>query len=152
MATSVQKLNAFLNRCRHDLKVVTYNISIMATSVQKLNAFLNSEINQGKLFYDRLEFNFVGSLNVPFQGHLKIVQHRRFRSDLVVIDDDFTGGSPIIKFNTLGVDSLNSAMHSVELSLKLDRAKLQNGLINPAALAQIADQPILSSFEAYPAQ
>ncbi len=141
-------------------KVVTYTISISATSIQKLNEFLNSQISDGKLFYDRLQFNLLGTLSVPVKGHLKIVQHRRIRSDLLIIDDDFESTSVIasangvqtIELKNFGVTSLNSATHSIELSLRLDLVKLQKGLINPAALAQVASKAVLSSFEAYPAQ
>ncbi len=140
-------------------KVVTYSISVMATSIQKLNAFLNSQINNGKLFYDHLEFNLLGSLNVPLKGHLKVVQYRRARSDIIMIDDDFGSSAVIghdgiqsIAFNAFGVSSLNGATHLVELSLKLNLAKLQVGLINPTALTQVTNKVVMSSFEAYPAQ
>ena len=138
-------------------KTVTYTISIMATSVQKLNAFLNSEISGGKLFFDRLEFSASGLTTVPLKGHLKIVQYRFLRSGLIMIDDDFApaavvgqNGVQSIAFNNFGVTTLNTAKHSVELSLDLDRAKLQNGLINPGALAQVTNKPVLNSFEATP--
>jgi len=140
-------------------KVVTYTLSIVATSVQKLNAFLNAQINNGKLYYDRLEFSVFGSLNVPFKGHLKILQYRGRRASWIMIDQDFTSsaiversGIQTIAFNNFGVNTLNSATHLVEFSLKLDLAKLQQGLINPGALVQVADKAVLSSFEAYPAQ
>lgn len=140
-------------------KEVTYTISIMATSIQKLNAFLNSQISGGKLYYNRLEFSILGSLNVPLKGHLKLLQYKSSRRSYIIIDDDF-GSSAIvghsgiqsIAFNNFGVESLYSATHLVELTLNLDLQKLQQGLLNPGALAQIANKAVLSSFEAYPVQ
>lgn len=138
-------------------KVVTYSISVMATSIQKLNEFLSSQITNGKLFYDRLEFNLLGSLNVPVKGHLKLLQYKNPRTSYIIIDDDFGAeavvgrtGLQTIAFNNFGVSSLRSATHYVELALRLDLSKLQNKLINPGALVQVADKAVLSSFEAYP--
>lgn len=108
-------------------KVVTYSISVMATSIQKLNEFLSSQISNGKLFYDRLEFNLLGSLNVPVKGHLKLLQYKNARTSYIIIDDDFgssavvgRGGLQTIAFNNFGVDSLRAATHYIELALRLD--------------------------------
>lgn len=132
-------------------KVVKYSLSISATSIQKLNAFLDSEITNAKLFYDRVEFKLSGAIKVPFKGHLKIVQFRRIRSDLIMIDNDF-GAVEKILFKNFGVDSLNSADHSVELSLQVDLALLRNGLLNPGAISQVSNKSVLSSFEAFPSE
>lgn len=139
-------------------KVITYHISVVATSIQKLNDSLNAQITNTKLFYDRLDFSILGSLSIPFKGHVKVVEYYH-RKAYIIIDSDFASnilvgqnGVQHLSFSPFGIKSLESATHLVELSLSLDFAKLQGGIINPTALDRIQNKAIMSSFEAYPVQ
>ncbi len=139
-------------------KQVNYQFRVKAISIQKLNAFLETQINQSKLYFDRLEFNTFSSLDAPFKGSLMILQRRHVISDKMIINQDFgpsaivgRNGVQSIAFNAFGVNSLKSAKYSVELTLKLDQEKLKQGLINTEALSRIANKVVVTSFEATPA-
>ncbi len=142
-------------------KLVTYTVAMKATSIQKLNAFLSFQITDPALFYDRLEFGFSGSMNVPFKGHLKLVQRKGFGADIIVIDDEFKsnalvsqGGTNVLNFNQFGVTELRSKTHYITLSLGIDLDALKRDLINPDAvqLIQNQGQPLVSESTSYPNQ
>lgn len=138
-------------------KTVTYQVSVVATSIQKLNESLNSQITNTKLFYDHLDFT-LNALNIPLKGHLKVVQYYRRRA-YIIIDADFAANALVrqsgvehLSFAPFGVNVLENATHLVELTLNIDLAKLQVGVINPGAMVQVSNKSILSSFEAIPTQ
>lgn len=142
-------------------KQVTYAFVLQATSIQKLNNFLSFKITDPVLFFDRLQFGFTGTLNVPFKGHLKLVQRRRLAADAIVVDNDFKssaivnqGNQSVLSFNTFRAGPLKSSLHYVTLSLGLDLSELSKSIVNPDALKLINNQgqPLVSDTSAYPQQ
>ncbi len=140
-------------------KQVTYHFVIQATSIQKLNSFLSLQITNPTLYMDHLDFTLSGAINVPFKGHLKIVQRRILASDDTIIDSDFKSNAVVsqgsrntIMFNNFGIPELKSKKHFVTLNLGIDLDALQSNLINPEAIFLIQNngQPITSESSGFP--
>lgn len=143
-------------------KLVTYSIAVKATSIQAINALLNSSVTNSKIGLDRIEFafnNFGAALpNVPFKGHVKVLQQKNARTSYIIIDDDFTakhlqnqGSSQAMLTKSFGVNSLVAdRLHTVELSIKADLVELKKNLINADAIRLISDKTLSATFEGTP--
>ncbi len=138
-------------------KLVTYSISIHAVSLQKLNEFLSSQMVNPALFKNRIEFSFLGRMDVPFKGHLQVLRSRRVMSAIEIVDADFLSTALITQGNIsqlmlspFGVGTLENKSHQIRLRFSLDLQNLQQGLINPQSLNQVANRSIDLNFEEFP--
>jgi hypothetical protein len=135
-------------------KRITIQLTIKAISIQKLQAVLSSSLTNGKLYSDRVEFSLMGLMDAPLIGQLKIVQSRRYRSDLILFNDAFStrsivsqGNTHKLMLNALQMQALYDGYYYVDLSFALDVNAIKNGLINPESLGSMATQRILGRFE-----
>ena len=138
-------------------KAVTAQFSLRATSIQKLNQFASLSLSQGKIASDQIEFTLSANPEVPFKGHLKLLQNRTFGGHLVIVDNDFKsnaivteGGVSHLMLNNFGVNGLRSKHHEATLSLSLDMDALKNELLNPDALPLLNSNDIETQFEGNP--
>ena len=138
-------------------KQIDTTITLHAIRASELNALSSVKGSDGRLSQDRIEFTLSAYPNVPFQGHLELLQHRTFGGYRTITDQDFAsrllvgaGTRQTLMLGALGVGGLRSHSHQVKLSLSLDLEALRKGAVNPELLNRLNGTPAVYEFEAKP--
>jgi hypothetical protein len=138
-------------------KRIDTTITLHAIRASDLNALSTVKGSDGRLSQDRIEFTLSAYPNVPFTGHLELLQHRTLGGYRTIADQDFAsrmlvgaGNRQTLMLGALGIGGLRDHRHQVKLSLLLDLERLQKGAVNPELLNRLNGTPATYEFEAKP--